>query len=158
MKRKVILNLALSLDCYISDEHGGYDWIKGHDDLTLDTKNQYSFKEFIETCDTVVMGRQAYEDNGVDDILIHGQKKILVATRQNNIHGDLVEFVADPLKRIEVLKEEEGKNIWLFGGDLLTDDFIKVDAIDDYIIGVIPVILGKGRKLFRSKYPTIGLN
>lgn len=157
MKRKVILNLALSLDGYISDEQGGYHWIKGHGDLSLDTIKQFRFDEFIKSCDTVVMGRKAYEDNGVDEILSHGHKKILVATKQENISGESVEFVTDPLKHIEVLKQEEGKNIWLFGGALLTDDFIKAQIIDEYILGVIPVILGKGRRLFRSNYPTIEL-
>ncbi len=28
-KRKIILNLAMSLDGYIADEQGGFDWIKG---------------------------------------------------------------------------------------------------------------------------------
>lgn len=157
MKRKVLLNLALSLDGYISDEHGGYDWIKGHDDFSIDTKNQFSFEEFMDTCDTVVMGRRAYEDNGVAEILSHGPKKILVATKGPKTDRDSVEFVADPLKRIEVLKEEECKNIWLFGGALFTDDFIKANVIDEYILGIIPVILGKGRKLFRSEYSTIKL-
>lgn len=40
MKRKIILNLAISLDGYICDENGGFDWIVGQEDNSLDTKEQ----------------------------------------------------------------------------------------------------------------------
>lgn len=67
------------------------------------------------------------------------------------INGDIVE-------KILKLKKEEGKNIWIFGGAILADTFIKADVIDEYIIGIIPCILGKGRKLFLENNPTINLH
>ncbi|MEG0366866.1 MAG: dihydrofolate reductase family protein, partial [Coprobacillus sp.] len=50
-----------------------------------------------------------------------------------------------------------GKNVFLFGGGGLVDHFIKANAIDEYIIGVIPTILGEGRRLFLGNNPTIDL-
>jgi dihydrofolate reductase len=56
--RKIILNLAMSLDGYIVDEEGGYAWIIGDEDKHLDTDANFDFPAFIENIDTVVMGRK----------------------------------------------------------------------------------------------------
>lgn len=40
----------------------------------------------------------------------------------------------------------------------MIDSFVKADIIDEYIIGIIPIILGKGRKLFLENNPKIDLN
>lgn len=39
----------------------------------------------------------------------------------------------------------------------MIDPFIKDDIIDEYIIGIIPTILGKGRRLFLGNNPKIDL-
>ena len=41
------------------------------------------------------------------------------------------------------LKDRPGKHIWLFGGGELASDFIRADAVDRYIVGILPVIRGK---------------
>ncbi|NLB21014.1 MAG: dihydrofolate reductase [Clostridium sp.] len=158
MERKIILNLAMSVDGYISDEQGGYEWIVGHHDSAQDTINQFSFEDFMNSCDVVIMGRKAYEDNGVSHILEHGKKRIVVASKEARPNEAFVEFVVDPVEMVRGLKKEKGKNIWLYGGALLIEEFMKADLIDEYILGLIPVVLGKGRKLFRSQYPTVKLH
>lgn len=40
----------------------------------------------------------------------------------------------------------------------MIDPFIKADIIDEYIIGIIPTILGKGRKLFLENGTKIDLS
>ncbi len=75
--RKKLLNLAMSLDGDIVDEEGGYVWIVGDGDKHLDTDANFDFPAFIESIDTVVMGRKAYEDIGADDYMT---KKVIVAT------------------------------------------------------------------------------
>ena len=37
MKGKIILNLAMSIDGYIADVNGNYNWIKGDGNTNLDT-------------------------------------------------------------------------------------------------------------------------
>ena len=158
MERKIILNLAMSLDGYISDEEGGYDWIVGHDDAAQDTINQFSFADFMDSCDTVIMGRKAFEDNGISLIIEHGKKRIIVASKEPRPNDAFVEFVLDPVEMVRELKKEKGKNIWLYGGAILTEEFMKANLIDEYILGLIPVVLGHGRKLFRPPYPTAKLH
>lgn len=49
------------------------------------------------------------------------------------------------------------ENIFLFGGGITIKPFIEEDLIDEYEIGIVPVILGKGRKLFYEMYKKIDL-
>ena len=156
--RKIVLNLAISLDGYISEIDGDFDWIRGDGTHELDTDQQFTMPEFIKNIDTVVMGAKAYEDCGITDIADYQNKCFFVATTRTLKVEDNVEVISgDICSKIESLKEEEGKDIWLFGGGGLTDGFIKKNIVDEYIIGIIPVILGKGRKLFYGDHESIKL-
>lgn len=158
--RKIILNLAISLDGYICDNDGGFDWIHGDSDKSHDTKEQFDFSEFVDSVDVVVMGRKAYEDIPSVSIDMYKGKKVYVATSKKlDSKLEDVEFVSqDVVDLIVDLKKEEGKNIWLYGGAGLTDSFIKADVIDEYVIGIIPTILGEGRRLFLEKNPMLELH
>lgn len=154
--RKIILNLAMSLDGYISDNDGGYDWIVGDGDKSLDTENKWDFDKFLDSVDTVVMGKKCYDQNMHNDFK---DKKVYVATSNKIESYDNIQFInKDIVKVIKEEKQKEGKNIWLFGGGILVDNFIKEDIIDEYIIGIIPTILGKGRPLFLNNNPKIDLH
>ncbi len=155
-KRKIILNLAMSLDGYIADEQGGFDWIKGDGDSRLNTDNKWDYNKFLEDIDIVVMGKRCYDQGFLEDFK---DKTVYVATSSpledtENIHfinGDICHTILNECKK-------EGKDIFLFGGGVLIDAFLKADIIDEYIIGIIPTILGKGRPLFLGGHPKIDLH
>lgn len=155
MNRKVILNLAMSIDGYISSEDGGFDWIVGDGNKSLDTDKKWDFNKFLDTIDVVVMGKNCYDQNFHKDFK---DKKVYVATSKKLKDYDNIHFInGDIVKTIKSEKQQDGKNIFLFGGGVVIDSFIKDDIIDEYIIGIIPTILGKGRPLFLSNNPKIDL-
>lgn len=157
--RKLILNLAMSLDGFISDEQGGFDWIVGHGDDCSNTKNSFDFSKFMGSIDTIVMGSKAYEDVVLKDLDTYEDKKIIVATSRLLEKRKNVEFVnGDLCNKILKLKKEEGGDIWLYGGAIAVQDFIKEDLVDKYIVGIIPILLGKGRLLFKGDYNKINLH
>jgi dihydrofolate reductase len=51
-------------------------------------------------------------------------------------------------EKVQQLKKEEGKNIWLFGGASLTTSFLKAGLIDELLLAIHPIILGAGKALF----------
>ena len=51
--RKIILNLAVSLDGFIEGENGEYDWFL--------TDRDYGMTEFFKQIDAVLLGRKSYE-------------------------------------------------------------------------------------------------
>ncbi len=157
--KKIIFNLAMSIDGYIADMDGGFEWIKGEGDSSLDTEPIFDFNKFLDSVDTIVMGSKAYLDCPKETLESFSDKKVIVATSRNLISSDDVEFYnGDIVQRILEEREKEGNDIWLFGGAGLVDQFIKKDVIDKYIIGIIPVILGEGRPLFLKDNPTIEMH
>lgn len=155
MSRKIILNLAMSIDGYIASNNGGYDWIVGDGSDKLDTEKTWDYNKFLEGIDTVVMGRKCYEQNFHNDFK---NKKVYIATSKNIADYDNITFInGDICKVIEEERKKEGKDIFLFGGGIVIDNFIKADIIDEYIIGIIPTILGNGRSLFLGNNPKIDL-
>ena len=51
----------------------------------------------------------------------------------------------------------ENKNIWLVGGASIIDEFLKFDLIDEFIITIIPILLGEGIPLFKGRSNEINL-
>jgi dihydrofolate reductase len=157
--RKIILNLAISLDGYICDENGAFDWIVGHGEGGNNGTEAYDFDKFLAGLDTIVMGSIAYEDVVLSGLTTFDDKEILVATHKELEAKENVEFISgDICSKIFKLKEVEGKNIWLFGGAGLTDSFVRENIVDEYVIAIIPTILGNGRRLFKGDYPKIDLH
>ncbi|MGL4761090.1 MAG: dihydrofolate reductase family protein [Sarcina sp.] len=155
MDRKIVLNLAMSLDGYIADENGGFDWLVGDGSSSVDTLEKWDFKAFTDSVDIVVMGRECYDQGMAKD---YADKIVYVATSKNLEDHDNVRFIkGDIVSVILEEKKNEGKDIFLFGGGVVIDPFIKADVIDEYIIGYVPTILGKGRKLFLDDNPKIDL-
>ena len=52
---------------------------------------------------------------------------------------------------VNALKEKDG-NIWLVGGADIAKEFQKNNLIDEFIITVIPTMLGEGIPLFSKGY------
>ncbi|MGL5379848.1 dihydrofolate reductase family protein, partial [Clostridium sp.] len=155
MNGKIILNLAISLDGYIADEDGGFDWIVGDGNSTLNTENKWDYSEFLNDIDVVVMGKKCYDQGFHKDFK---EKDVYIATSQHIENYENYHFISGNIcENIKKLKDE-GKNVFLFGGGGLIDNFVKADIIDEYVIGIIPTILGKGRKLFLENNPKIDLN
>lgn len=154
---KIILNLAISLDGYICDPDGGFEWIKGDGDTSNDTQKKFDFVKFLDSVELIVMGRVGYEDCPPEGMEMYTEKKIYVATSKKLDTPANVEIVHENVvEKVSSLRDQG--DIWLYGGAGLTDAFIKADVIDEYIIGVVPIILGNGRPLFLENNPLIELH
>ncbi len=82
------------------------------------------------------------------------EKNSYVITTQKHLNDSDVEFITDDIADFFTqLKKENGKDIWLVGGAMLINHFIKNDLIDEYIITIFPLILGSGIKLFADDNP-----
>ena len=149
------MSMAMSLDGFIADEKGGFDWIAGDGDKHLDTADRWDFARFLERIDIIVMGRHSY-DQGLHQEFV--KKAVWVATSREAADHDNVSFIRDDIvARTVAEKAKDGHDIYLFGGSILLEPFIQQSLIDEYIIGIVPIILGSGRPLFLDKSPTIQL-
>lgn len=155
MKGKIVMSLVMSLDGFIADTDGGFAWIAGQGDTSLDTSEKYEYSDFLQEIDIVVMGRNCYKQGFAKD---YSTKMVYVATNHAKEDEGNIRFMSGDIVSKLIDEKNNGKTIFLFGGGGLIDNFIKSDAIDEFILGVIPTILGKGRPLFLGNNPTIQLH
>ena len=141
--RKIILFIASSLDGYIARVDGSIDW------LPENTASGYD--DFIKSIDTVIMGKKTY-----DQVLTFGDypykdKKSYVFTRNNEYSKDEhTEFVHDVDRLVKNILSDSGTNIWLIGGAEIISAFVNLGFVDEIIISIIPIVLGKGIPLFKD--------
>ncbi len=153
------MNLAISLDGFIADLDGGFGWIQGDGDSTHNTKKSFNYHEFLDTVGTIVMGSKSFDDCPDETLEEFRNRKVIVATSRSISCGENVElFAGDIVDKILGIVKQSDKDIWLFGGAKLVEPFIKETAVDEWIIGIIPVILGSGIRLFGEGNPTIELH
>lgn len=147
--RKVVLFIAMSLDGYIADEKGCVHWIHGHG---RDEENIDAYSAFVGDVDTVVMGWNTYHQIVTElspEEWVYADLTSYVVTHRELPSTKGIRFIGeDFVERIQNLKQECGKSIWICGGASVIQQLMEADAIDEYYISVIPTILGSGIRLF----------
>ncbi|MDX1662079.1 MAG: dihydrofolate reductase family protein [Gemmatimonadota bacterium] len=136
--REVIYSVAASLDGYIADPDGAYDWIPHEEAIDWDG--------FLARFDTVVMGRGTWE------VLARegrgptaGKRTIVVSTTLEDVGDDEVTLVGeDAAGAVRELREEDGEAIWLMGGGKLFGSLLDEGLVDGVEVAVVPVLLGGG--------------
>lgn len=138
--RNVILNLTVSLDGFIEGPNGEYDWCF--------TDQDYGMSEFFQKTDTIFFGRKSYEllmqteGNPFPEMTKYVFSRTLHQAVGATIISDNLE------KMVREIKSQNGKDIWLFGGANLLTDFMNYGLIDELMISIHPLLLGRGTPLF----------
>ncbi|ATA90028.1 MULTISPECIES: dihydrofolate reductase family protein [Flavobacteriales] len=149
--RKVILYIASSLDGYIA---------KPNDDLSFlsivqQDGEDYGYADFVKSVDTVILGRKTYDwvMTQVPEFP-HADKNSFIITRTSRPSVGKTSFYTDNLKDLILrLKSEQGKNIFIDGGAEIVNELLKENLIDEFIISIIPILVGSGTKLFKDGRP-----
>ena len=55
------------------------------------------------------------------------------------------------------LREQPGKDIWMMGGGDLIASFLDAQAIDEFVISVVPVFIGEGIPLIARRHREVPL-
>jgi dihydrofolate reductase len=144
--RKLILQLAVSLDGFIDGPKGEYDWCF--------TDQDYGMSDFFKRIDAVFMGRKSYElTQAVKDELPPGfpqLKEYIFSNTLDIVKNGAVLLKGDIKTKVEEIKNSEGKNIWLFGGAGIISELMNLELVDELTLAVHPVIIGGGTPLFKN--------
>jgi dihydrofolate reductase len=133
--RKVILALAVSLDGFIEGPNGEYDWCF--------TDQDYGMSDFFNRIDSIFIGRKSYElaltmgDNPMPGF--PKLKEYVFSNTLKEVKSGAVLVKGDIQSEVKKIKKENGKDIWLFGGDSLTSSLLKYKFIDE--IGLLKNIV-----------------
>ena len=69
-----------------------------------------------------------------------------------------MEFVSEPVETFaRTLRRAPGKHIWMMGGGELIASFLDAGEIDEFIIKVVPVLIGEGIPLITPKHRRVPL-
>jgi Dihydrofolate reductase len=144
--RKVKLYIACSLDGKIARPNGAIDW------LPDPSEQDYGYNEFYNSLDATLMGYKTYEVCRAFGDWVYPDKKTYVFShnpdRKLVPEAELV--TTDPSTFVAELKTKPGKDIWVIGGGQIISLLHDAQLIDQYVIAIIPVILGEGLELFPS--------
>lgn len=151
--RKLSLFIATSLDGYIAKPNDDLSFLKAVEKEGED----YGYSEFMATIDTLIIGRKTY-DYVLKEIgsshYDNGQRDVYIITRtQRPSVGRTTFYTGNFTELVRRLKSESGKNIYCDGGAEIINELLKNDLIDEFIISIIPVLLGGGTKLFKDGIP-----
>lgn len=148
MNRKVILYIAASLDGYIAKPNDDLSFLS----LVQKEGEDYGYGQFIQSVDTVILGRRTYDWVMTQvETFPHINTKTYVITRTPKPQQGKIQFYTGNLKELVLhLKQQEGKNIFVDGGAEIVNELLKQQLIDEFIISVIPVLLGDGTRLFKG--------
>lgn len=144
--RKVILNVAVSLDGFIEGPNGEYDWCF--------TDQDYGMSTFLKSIDAILYGRKSYEmmlraDFPGENPFMDFKTYVFSETLQTPYPNTQL-ISSDFAEEVKKLKESAGKDIWLFGGASLLDSFLKEGLVDQLSLAVHPLLLGEGKRLFQN--------
>lgn len=153
--RRIILCCAVSFDGLIEGPNGELDWIVFGDE------GGSALTDFIKEIDTVLYGRVSYEMWGnptLDDNSSEFEKnfygelfkmdRYVFSRSKTEFDGNAVVVASGIPELIARLKQQPGKNIWLYGGASLITTFMNLGLVDEFRLAVMPVILGQGKPLF----------
>jgi dihydrofolate reductase len=158
---KLIYLITTSLDGYVADEHGNFDW-------AMPSEEVHTFvNDTLRNVGTILMGRNLYETMKVwDEIPTEGtsgpymdgpseamndyakiwrdSKKIVYSKTLESISivNTTIERSFDP-STIKKLVADSDKDYYI-GGPHLAAEAIKADIIDEYHQIIVPQLIGSG--------------
>jgi dihydrofolate reductase len=112
--------------------------------------------------DALLLGRQTFEDfrrywpaqtddhTGITDYLNQVEKYVVSSTIDDPGWANSTVLRGDPVKQVQALKNQEGKDIVLTGSISLAHTMIGAGVVDEYRMFVYPVVQGRGRPLFSA--------
>ena len=156
--RKLVLQLAVSLDGFIEGPNGEYDWCFADQD--------YGMTDFFKSIDSVFYGRKSYElansmTESTEASAFPGFPKLkeyVFSTTLQQVKPGAVLISDNVEAEVKRIKNEPGKNIWLFGGASLTTSLLNLHLVDQVSLAVHPIILGAGKPLFQQIKERMPLN
>lgn len=146
--RKVVVYIATSLDGYIATNDDSLDWL-----FRGEIEGDAGYSEFLESVDTVLIGRRTYDwvmDQEKGNYPYKGIESY-VFTKRAQENTEHVSFINEDISTFTLeLKKQEGKTIWLVGGGEIIHTLMREKLVDGFIISIAPSLIGKGIPLFKE--------
>jgi len=141
--------MVSSLDGVIAKKDNSVSWLDSSGDVYEKGAPEDSAEDVVTAIDCFVLGSRTYE-HALQLGWPYGDTPTVVTTsRRLPSTRKSVEFYSGDLQRLvdEILAPRYG-NIWLVGGAMLCQSFLRLGLVDEIRLAIIPVLLGDGLRLF----------
>ena len=156
--RKVILFMLISLDGYFEEPNHNIDWHNVDEEF-----NKFSNAQ-LELAGLLLFGRVTYElmaaywptaaaasDDPLTAAAMNRLPKVVFSRTIDHVNWQNTRLVKENIfEEVRRLKDEPGRDIYVFGSSDLSVALIQHDLIDEFRLLVNPVVLGAGTALFHG--------
>jgi dihydrofolate reductase len=152
--RRIRYQVATSLDGFIAGPKDEADWIVMDPDI--------DFVALFAQFDACLIGRRTFEK------MARGKKKpgampgmktfVFSRTLRQRDYPKVIIVAEKAEETVGALRQESGKDIWLFGGGLLFRSLLDAGLVDTVEVAVMPVLIGGGIPLFPPPAKVAQLN
>lgn len=154
--RKIIASTLMSLDGVIGDPPT---WVGD----SLDEEFQADALQRLLESDAMLMGRRTYEmfaktwsartdpfASRINDI----RKYVFSSTLEKADWKNSIVVKGDVVTEVKKLKHQAGGDLATYGHGLLSQTLLKAGLLDELRVSIFPVIVGRGKLLFRDDEST----
>ncbi|AZN98332.1 dihydrofolate reductase [Mesorhizobium sp. M9A.F.Ca.ET.002.03.1.2] len=151
--RKLIIWNMVTVDGFFEGPDRDISWFVFEEEL------ENYIRETQEKADTLIFGRLTYElmaaywpseQGWIADFMNKIEKVVFSRTLKSADWNNTKLFNANVAKEVSKLKTRDGGDIFVFGSADLTATLMEHGLIDEYHLGINPVILGRGTPLFKG--------
>jgi dihydrofolate reductase len=155
MSKLIMWNL-ISLDGFFEGpESWALDWLHA---AFSDEQRVHSIEQ-LRSAELLLFGRTTYEgmaaywptaqDEGEIAALMNGLPKVVFSRTLERADWKNTKLVrGDPVSEVRDLKRRGQGDIFVFGSAELSASLMEHGLFDEYRIGIVPIVLGKGNPLF----------
>jgi len=157
--RKVIMFNLITVDGYFE---GTNKWDIGWHQVD-DEFNEFSIEQ-LSLCGGLIFGRVTYQGMASywptataleDDPIVAGKMnsvlKFVFSKTLESVDWNNTQLIkGDATEELKKLKQQPGKDLFIFGSANLSSTFTRNGLIDEYRIMVNPIVLGAGNPLFKG--------
>jgi dihydrofolate reductase len=171
MTRKLILQMQMSVDGYVSPANGGLDWqLWGWGDRWgWDEDLKRDFNAVFEGIDTILLSRLIAQEGYLDhwgraaknfpanphyafaQRIVDARKVVLTDKLASSRWERTVIARGDMAEEVNALKREPGKDIITIGGVGFASALVTAGLVDEFQFFVNPMAVGAGRSVFHDK-------
>jgi dihydrofolate reductase len=163
--RKLVVQQWVTVDNIAAEEDGGLSFVSGEPfDDNVESPFKSAIMRFIDSVDTMILGANTYnmskgywpyaDDQGKYGEKLNSLTKFVASSKLDDAPwGDFpaATVMPDPAATIRELKEQSGKDIWLWGSLTLMRSLLDAGLVDEVRMLVCPASRGTGTRVFEDR-------
>ena len=147
MRSTVTLHVVSSLDGFIAKKDNSVSWMDSSDVYERGVTDDGA--EVLQSIDCYVLGSRTYE-HALQLGWPYGDTPTVVMTNRKlpSTRKSVQFYSGDPQRLLGEILAPRYRNIWLVGGAMLGQSFLRLGLVDEIRLMIAPVLLGNGLHLF----------